>query len=641
MCGLWASLIRGGVPAPNKSLCATSKAEAQLGLEAVHLRGPNGRNLISLETPAGVLHMGHARLAIYDVSEAGQQPMHYGPLTLAFNGALYNFKEIRAELTAIGEHFTTQTDTEVLLRVWSKWGPKALSRFDGMFAGIVHDARTDTLTIFRDRFGEKPLHILSDSKKLVLASEINQFKAAGYLNKPGIDKQAAQDFLDLGLAEAGGRTFFKGVERLIAGTYRVYDLSRVATSQSKDEPLWAPLRSSPDPAYSNPHAAAKATRVALELSIERRMQADVPIGSCLSGGLDSSSIVRIAAQKLEDGQVMHCFCASFDEHDQNGRDLSERLYALAAAKTSNIKLHFVESNEATLPSELNAVLERQGEPFAHTSILAQARVFAQAQELGIKVMLDGQGADEMFGGYGGMLGHRLADILQHDGFKAWKQAVSDFGCEGADLDARALRYATFNALAPEAPRRLIAKLRGRWPQKWQVTNAEMSFQMPQIRNLERFESLSRTLMTYASLPSLLRYEDRNAMTYGIETRLPFLSQELVELAAVLPGSVKARAGWTKAVLRDAVGDLVPNQIVRRRNKLGFVTPQDRWMKGALGDWTRAGIGFARVRLAGLLKEPVVSDILDQLGHNTEANSIGFRLGCLGHWAESQDATLQR
>ena len=638
MCGLWASLIKGSAQGRNHHLSATASAAAQVALDAVGVRGPNGRNLISLSTPAGVLHMGHARLAIYDVSAAGLQPMRYGPLTLGFNGALYNFKEIRAELAAIGEAFHSQTDTEVLLRAWFQWGPGALRRFDGMFAGMIHDARTHSLTIFRDRFGEKPLHILSDPDKLVLASEINQIKAAGYLNSPSIDKAAAQDFLDLGLAEAGRRTFFKDVERLLAGNCRVYDLSGPEISQSKDAPIWPPPQK-PDRAYTDPRAAAEATRAALELSIERRLQADVPIGSCLSGGLDSSAIVRLAAHKLDDGQVINCFCASFDEHDINGLNLSERVYAVAAANACNIKLHFVDSNEATLIADLNAVLERQGEPFAHTSILAQARVFAQAQGLGIKVMLDGQGADEMFGGYAGMLGHRLADILQRDGVGAWRQGVSDFGSKGADLDVRALHFATFNAVVPEAPRRLIAKLRGRWPQRWQVTDADMSFQPPQIDGLDRFESLSRTLMTYSSLPSLLRYEDRNSMTYGIEARLPFLSHELVDLAAVLPGCIKARAGWTKAVLRDAIGDVVPDEIVRRRNKLGFVTPQDRWMKGALGEWTRDGIGFAKVRLASLLKEAVVKDILDHLGKDIQANNIGFRLGCLGHWAERQDATL--
>jgi asparagine synthase (glutamine-hydrolysing) len=639
MCGLWASLIKGSAQAPVNPLSASAGVAAQMGLDAVSVRGPNGRKLISLTTPAGVLHMGHARLAIYDVSAAGLQPMKYGPLTLCFNGALYNFKEIRSELAAMGEAFHTQTDTEVLLRAWFQWGPRALGRIDGMFAGMIHDARTHSLTIFRDRFGEKPLHILSDPDKLVLASEINQIKAAGYLNRPGIDKAAAQDFLDLGLAEAGRRTFFKGVERLLAGNYRVYDLSGHEISQSKDAYIWAALPQAPCRAYTEPRAAAEATRAALELSIERRLQADVPIGSCLSGGLDSSAIVRLAAQKLNGGQVIHCFCASFDEHDPNGLNLSERVYAMAAANARNIKLHFVDGNEATMISELNAVLERQGEPFAHTSILAQARVFAQAQGLGIKVMLDGQGADELFGGYAGMLGHRLADILQRDGVGAWRQEVSDFGGKGADLDVRALRFATFNAVVPEALRRYIGRLRGRWPQRWQVTAADMSFQPPQIDGLSRFESLSRTLMTYSSLPSLLRYEDRNAMTYGIEARLPFLSRELVELAAVLPGCVKARAGWTKAVLRDAIGDAVPHEIVRRRNKLGFVTPQDRWMKGALGEWTRDGIGFAKVRLAGLLKETVVGDILDHLGQDIQANNIGFRLGCLGHWAERQDATL--
>jgi asparagine synthase (glutamine-hydrolysing) len=247
--------------------------------------------------------------------------------------------------------------------------------------------------------------------------------------------------------------------------------------------------------------------------------------------------------------------------------------------------------------------------------------------------LDGQGADELFGGYPGMLGHHLGDILLSQGFDAWRAAVLAFSRDGADLDAGALKRATFNAIVPEQARRTLAKLRGRWPQSTQVTRGEMSYGPARLQGLGRFESLMRTLQDQASLPSLLRYEDRNAMTFGIETRLPFLSSEMVDLAARIPGNIKARAGWTKAVLRDAAIDFVPELVVRRRKKLGFITPQDRWMAGPIQSWCREGTNLAVKYIPDLLDKVAVANVFTNIGVDAAINGVGFRLACFGHWAE--------
>jgi asparagine synthase (glutamine-hydrolysing) len=636
MCGLWVSLIRnfasnaeaGQQSCWNQSLAA---------LDAVALRGPNDARLERIETPAGQLHLGHRRLAIYDTTQKGSQPMRYGSLTVVFNGGLYDFKDIRTQLETMGDVFETQTDTEVLLHAWLKWGSACLTRFDGMFAGALYDARGHTLHLFRDRHGEKPLHILSNDKGFAAASEIGQFKAASHLIAPKIDRDTVKDFLDTGLAESGTRTFFADVSRLMPGTERVYDLSGTTATLRAQRNLWPPLPNAPDKSLQDPRTAARAVADALDISVKRRLAADVTVGACLSGGLDSSAIVRMSARHIT--QSLHCFCAVFDENDLHGKNLSERPYAIEAANAAHLQLHFTAPTEADLASQLNRVLKRQGEPFAHTSIIAQAQVFEAASSQGIKVMLDGQGADELFGGYAGMLGHRLVDILRQEGFSAWKDAVGAFGSPGSDLDEAALKRATFNAGVPEGIRRSLAKLRGRWPQPWQMTSGEMMAEPKPHKGLSRFEGLMRDLVSERSLPGLLRYEDRNAMTFGIETRLPFLSREVTELAAILPGSVKARDGWTKAVLRDGVADLVPEAIVRRRNKLGFITPQDRWMAGPLFDWSQAGISFAKARLGDLLRGDVVAKVVASIGNNAEANGAGFRLACVGHWAELNNATL--
>jgi asparagine synthase (glutamine-hydrolysing) len=622
MCGIWASI------GWTEDVSARIAGRA---LSAVQSRGPDGAHTIGLAAPAGYLTLGHARLAIYDRSNDADQPMSRGPLTIVFNGAIYNFLELRSTLEALGHTFYTRSDTEVFVAAWLQWGLAAPAKMDGMFAALIHDARTHSLFLLRDRFGEKPLHIWQQGNRLAIASEIAQFQAAGLLDRPQICEQAARDFLDHGIGERGSYTFYHQVERLGPGRVRRYDLAGAHVILSEEKSLFAPPPKS-DPALSDPKSASDAIGHAFSMSVQRRLVADVSVGSCLSGGLDSSMIVREAAKHLSGDVRLDCFCAIFDEKDSSGLDLSEKTFARAAADDPRLKLHELTPADDSIAALLDATLARQGEPFAHSSIVAQHCVFSAAKDAGLKVMLDGQGADELFGGYPGMLGHHLADVFLTRGLKAWHQSVIEFSEDGGDLDAGTLKRATFNALVPEGLRRSLSRARGRWPQLTQITRAEMTFGPTKQHGLDRFESLMRSLQDWASLPSLLRYEDRNAMSFGIETRLPFLSLEMVDLAARIPSKVKAANGWTKAVLRNSAQDYVPDIVVRRRRKLGFVTPQDRWIAGPLKTWTREGIDLGAKAIPGLLYSDRVAAIAAKIGNDPAANAIGFRLACLGHWA---------
>lgn len=629
MCGIWASI--GWTE-------GDTHANALAGLNAANTRGPDGQQLDIIDTPCGPLFLGHRRLAVYDLQPRAAQPMQRGPLTAVFNGALYDFKEVRATLSAAGASFQTDGDTEVLLEAWLRWGPDCLTRFDGMFAIILYDARTHTLHLARDRFGEKPLHIIKSDRGFAAASEINQFRAADMLRNARANIDVVCDFLDLGQAEAGRHTFFAGVDRVLPGHHLVWDLSG-SKPKAMVSHLLFPSRKSIDKSLSDPKNAAQALRAALDVSVARRMVADVKVGSCLSGGLDSTAIVRIAARGGLNSDGLECICAVFDEEDPSGLNLSERQFAKAAADQSGINLHFITPTSQDLTQTMSDVVARQGEPFAHTSIAVQHFVFKAAKELGIVVMLDGQGADELFGGYSGMLGARLADVLLREGLSSWRDAIAAFAADGADLDAATLKRATLNALLPEALRRNLARARGRWPRPDQLTIRDMSFEPERIAGLSRFESLIANLTTTRSLPSLLRYEDRNAMSFGIETRLPFLSREVADLGEQIPGHVKARAGWTKAVLRDGVQDVVPELITRRRRKLGFVSPHDRWMAGPLAPWARAGVEAAKERFGPALSTRGVASALAGLGTDQSANAACFRLASLGHWAETNHVAL--
>jgi asparagine synthase (glutamine-hydrolysing) len=621
MCGIWASI---GLPGDG--------AADRAGLSAAASRGPDGEALLTLETPAGRLALGHRRLSIYDLDARAAQPMRVGPLTGLFNGSLYNFASVRAELEALGIAFATMGDCEVLLQAWLRWGPQAMARFDGMFAALIHDARDQCLHLVRDRFGEKPLHVLEHpGGARAIASEIRQFTAAGLLDQARIDAEVLTRFLALSTAEAGTETFVRGVRRLLPGTHETWDLSGPQAVVRPAAALFAGF-SRPDPALADPRVAAEALRSALLEAVSNRLIADVQVGACLSGGLDSSTIVRMSAGLLPSGSRIASFCAVFDEIDTGGRDLSERAFALAAAEHPGIELQFVTPHDQAVADAMLDVVRLQGEPFAHTSILAQHFVFKAARAAGVVAMLDGQGADELFGGYTGMLGHALADILLEQGPGAWRRAARALADLSGEADTAGLRRATINAILPERLRRAISRTRGRWPDPWQLTRAEPPLAEPRQPDLGHLDSLVRELVTNASLPGLLRYEDRNAMAVAIETRLPFLAAPVADLAMRMPFAVKVRGGWTKAVLRDAAEGIVPDMIVRRRQKLGFVSPHDRWMAGPLHDWALSGVALAQERFGGLLADGIVGRLQQQIGRDPVANSAGFRLACAGHWA---------
>lgn len=628
MCGLWAS-IGGTLGAQTKSVISA--------LAAISHRGPDGQNSCIIETPSGPLTLGHSRLAIYDLSDLGVQPMSLGPLTIVFNGAIYNFRQIRQDLEAIGYTFSTETDTEVLLAAWMQWGYEAIPRLDGMFAFVIYDQRTTSLWLARDRFGEKPLHITETAKGLAVASEIVALQEAGYLESAQLNKTVARRFLDYGIVEMGEDTFYSEVSRLPAGGLRAYELGAdgpkllLDKSWAEGEENWSEVNvmALPD--------ARLSLRTALENSVRLRQVADVTVGACLSGGLDSSAIVRLVAnQRGETTRPLQCFCAVFDDTDLSGDSISEREYVEQVVAQGGLDLTYVTLVEDEAISLIDTLLIRQGEPFASLSILAQYKVFQTAAAAGVSVMLDGQGADELFGGYEDCFGPWLATLLHTGGVKAWLEAAQGLSKNIKGLSLVGLAKATFNSAFPEKLRRRIAWLRGRWPPKTQVTSSEFEVIAPSLAKGTAIEKHLNTLVAKTSLPSLLRYEDRNAMAFGIESRLPFLSKEVVEVANAIPAHLKIRNGWTKAVLRDALVEILPTGILERRRKLSFVTPQDKWMRKNLGAWAVKTIQLNQRRLSAMVDWTKVTRLLASVGEDPETNSAIFRLACLARWCELHD-----
>jgi len=629
MCGIWASL---------------NAPDAVAGLQAAAHRGPDGEGWARFDTPAGRLELGHRRLAIYDPTPASDQPATYadGRYTLIFNGALYNYRELREELKALGHVFRTTGDTEVFMAAFAEWGRDCFAKIDGMFAAVFYDATRQVLTIARDRFGEKPLYLdAQEGQYIAVASEARQFSAASG-RTPQIDAHSLEDYLSAGRVDHRGSLGFCEYESLNPGTWREIDLSAkgipgLDVGSGGDRAMfWDP----DVPWEMSEQEAVSALREAMDLAVSRQLVADVPVGACLSGGLDST-IILATVDRLRAGQSdpFVCVSAIFDENDDGGQSLSERPYVDAAIKGKNIELVEVHPSENDVADRLDDVLKTQGEPFPGTSICAQYFVFEAARKAGIKVMLDGQGADELFAGYAPMAGYAVADKLA----RLDPAVIGEFQAliaDPSDLTAGSLSRGTWRALVSEPFRRRVLSALGKFPPKGGPVNVTLPPPpFRQLPPLSRLEMLIKRLVLRDSLPGLLRYEDRNSMAFAVETRLPFLSQAMGDLALRIPGELKVKNGFTKNILRKAFEDRLPPEIAWRRKKLGFVTPQQRWMRGRVGGWVDQHLESSVETFRPILNTEWIETELARKASGQAPGETAFRVACAGRWAELTGAKL--
>lgn len=618
MCGIWASI---------------GKKPDRRVLEAVAHRGPDGEGMREFATPAGRLVLGHRRLSIYDPTPAGAQPMASsdGACTVVFNGAIYNFRALRTVLEGLGARFITQSDTEVLIAAYRAWGPDCVRHFNGMFAFALWDERQKHLVIARDRFGEKPLYVADLDGDLAFASEIGQLLAVAP-SLARLDRGRAGDFLNFGIVDSSDQTFFAPIRRFPAAHVAILDLSSPAAAKASYHPTsyWSPPPV--DIALSRPETAAEALSPLFDRAVELRLAADVPVGTCLSGGLDSTYIARTADRLRDGADPFTCVSAVFDSNDLTGSSLSERPFVEAALMGGHFAPRIVSPDDVAVASAFDKIVSAQGEPFASASICAQYFVFDEAKRAGVKVMLDGQGADELFAGYAGMVGPRLADLVAGGDIAGWKRELDALGAPGGDMTKHELVRATYSAALSESVRRTISDARGRWPPKNLL--APSLSPPPPTRDGpgSRLDAVIRRLVARTSLPGLLRYEDRNAMAHGIESRLPFLDADVADLALRIPGAAKIADGETKRVLRLAAAPVTPELILRRRRKLGFVAPQDQWLAGALGGRVRDALAVSRRDWSGLIEPAALAGLDDRIGHDADAGAKAFRVLSFVRWA---------
>ncbi|MEO8635456.1 MAG: asparagine synthase (glutamine-hydrolyzing) [Gemmatimonadales bacterium] len=578
MCGIAGFVTR--------SYRATQSDALVRALDRLRHRGPDDEGHVTLPAPPGdgapCVGLGNRRLAILDLSPASHQPMvsRDGRWTLVYNGELYNYRELRAELERLGHAFRSPGDTEVLLSAFAEWGIAALPRLVGMFAFAIHDAREGRVTLVRDPFGIKPLYYAVTEDTLVFASEIAAILEFPRVSRT-VDPRRYYDFLATANTDSGGGTLFADIRQLPGAHYLEVRLDTPASGQPV---RWWNLDLDRELDVSFATATTMVREAFLD-SMRFHLRSDVPLGFSLSGGIDSSAVVSSARHLLGSAAELHTF--SYVPADPL---IDERRFSDAVIQSAGTVAHTLSLGPEELRRDIDRLSGIQAEPFASPVIYAQYRLLGMARDAGMKVMLGGQGADEMLAGYDRYLPARLASLLRQG---HWLRAVRSARGAVTPYSAGtlgALRIAAANAL----PGWLVVPTRERWRQlrkkaawldhDWFAERGVAPTPLWSARGPRVMRAMLDHNLRESQIQALLRYEDRNAMSYSLENRVPFLTPALVQLLFSLPEEyLLAENGTRKAVFRQAMRGIVPDLVLDRRDKLGFSVPSRSWFE-ALDPW---------------------------------------------------------
>lgn len=500
------------------------------------------------------LALANRRLAIIDLSSLGHQPMAAQGCTLIYNGEIYNYLELRAELSAQGHAFESRSDTEVLLHAYLEWGVNCLSHLNGMFAFAIWDARSQTLFCARDRIGIKPFYYYLSDQDLIFASEIKSILSM-LPRKPEVNPGVVYDFLSVGRLDHTAETFFEGIIRLPAGCYILASREQIQIKR-----YWELKNEEQRPASLE--ESGQQFRELFIDAVRLQMRSDVTVGSCLSGGMDSSALVCVAASQTP--KRMQTFTARY--HDAT---MDEWRYAQLVADHAAVDTAPVFAEPQHFWRELPDLLWTQEEPFGGPSVYAQWNLMRTVRAKGVRVLLDGQGGDELLCGYAKYFYFALADMHRQGQVGRFAltllRAVFNGGAHLYNFKA-AQRY------LPRRSHRLADELlRPEFRQAHagrHIVHPKVNVRSQQILDVQKY-----------SLPVLLRYEDKNSMAHSIESRVPFLDHRLVEFAISLPTSHKLAGAQAKRVMRESLTDVMPPEILRRRTKLGFGGTFSSWIDG--------------------------------------------------------------
>ncbi|MDO9376668.1 MAG: asparagine synthase (glutamine-hydrolyzing) [Ferruginibacter sp.] len=551
--------------------------------ESLAHRGPDGQGFwTNSERSIG---LGHRRLSVIDLSDAAAQPMHFKSpgdsnpaldprYTITYNGEIYNYLEIREVLKQQGYQFRTHSDTEVILAAYDCWKEECLSYFDGMFSFAIWDNLEKTLFAARDRFGEKPFYFYEEKDFFVFASEMKALWVAGVEKKA--DDKMLLNYLALGYVQNAnnkGQTFFEKINSLPPAHYLKLSL---ASGRAQVRTYWE-LDKEKTLKISSGDALDKYIHL-FRKSVTHRLRSDVRVGTSLSGGLDSSSIIATISEVTKQQRRLPSFSAVFP-----GFEKDESVHIDSVVKKFRLQNHRVTPTAEGFIRDFQALSYHQEEPFTSSSIYAQYKVFELVKQQDVKVLLDGQGADETLAGYHKYIHWYLQQLVSRRKFRTADRERKIFRQKNIPF-----KWGTKNYFAAYFPAHTSIQLE---KNEYYKTVSQPDINPDFIVSLRgrEWEGIHKPIITKLNdilyfntqkmgLEELLRFADRNSMAHGREVRLPFLNHELVEFLFSLPADFKIHNGWTKWLLRSAMSKKLPTEIVWRNDKIGYETPQAQWMQ---------------------------------------------------------------
>lgn len=578
MCGIFGCFLTG--PTEDRTSVAS---RMKIARDLLSHRGPDGDGVEIESTDQGVIALGHTRLAIIDLSSAASQPMSSpdGRFTIIFNGEIYNFEQLRDELRSLGHRFESNSDTEVLLACWAQWAESCLRRLIGMFSFALFDRRRQRLFLVRDAFGIKPLFYSETQDGITFASELSSLSECGGF-RSAINTQRAYEYLVAGAQDDGDQTFIEGVQRVRAAQVVCINTGEVPKGMSRLERVrwWSPsIRTSCR--WSERRAAAHLQELFLE-SVRLHLRSDVPVCVALSGGIDSSAIA-CAARLVAPGTELHSF--SFVA---TGEAVSEEPWIDLVNDHIGAVSHKVRIAPSDLDRDFGRFIACQGEPVGSPSVYAQWRVFQEVRAAGFKVALEGQGGDELLGGYFGYPGQYMRSLLERGSVRGLVQFASNYASMNPGTRSSPWR-ALVGQLLPDVAHRIGCDLTGRsaapeWIRGRVLRDRSLRFGLPRFPTQwsnwgRRVSEVLRLSLGDYGLSHLLRYGDRNAMAWSVENRTPFLTIPLAEFMLSLPERyLISSQGQTKSLFRMAMRGIVPDAVLDRRDKVGFEAPTRSWMR---------------------------------------------------------------
>ena len=550
MSGIAGLISRSGEP--------IEKTVLESMVEAVAHRGPDGDGVFV----HGGVGLGSRRLATLNLSENGAQPMRceVSGRVIVYDGEVYNYPELRAELVEGGYPFRSGTDTEVILAAYERWGQGCVQHFNGMWAFAIYDPREAIVFCSRDRLGIKPFYYVDHARFFAFGSEIRQLLPL--LETRKASRKALLDSLCFRAIEPAAETFFTEVHRLEAGHNLVY---RVADHRLETARYYRVPRSDALDGISSDEAS-EILRDLLTDAVRLRLRSEVPVGAGLSGGLDSSSVAALAARLAPQEGIQRIAAITAASEDKR---TDESSYAKAVVDHANLDWHPIKPDYDTFAATLQQVVRAQEEPFGSTSVCLQFLVLREAKRQGLPVFLEGQGADGILLGYVPF----MRDLYKRHGIRATLRSMSEFARNDRNLgfvrQLELLGYFSFPSVQWLTYRRRLNKLHS-------FPSLSYFRRLRSPRTSDLFE-IQRHSIEQTVLPHLLRLEDKNSMWHSVQARLPFMDHRIVEFALNLPAELRIKHGWMKFVLRQAMESSLPGSVVWRKDKLRFEAPDGLWL----------------------------------------------------------------